>query len=96
MLTLQDVSLLREALSYWARHDLGIELADVTGQANDDSFLEVDQDDLVALYEQLVPEHVRFIVVDGNTNHAINTRLFRKVPKLSPASGRWHVRTVIG
>ena len=93
MLTLQDVALLREALAYWASHAVGLELTDGVGMANSESPMEVD---LVALYELLIPEHVLFIVVDGDTNHAINTRLFRRVPKLQPASGRWQVRTVIG
>ena len=96
MLTLQDISLLREALAYWARHAVGLELADGAGPAIVESPVEVNEEDLVALHELLTPEHVRFIVVDGDTNHAINTRLFRKVPKLHPTSGRWQVRTVIG
>lgn len=96
MLTLQDVSLLREALAYCARHSIGLELTDGAGPANSESPMEGNEDNLLALYKLLTPEHVRFIVVDGDTNHAINTRLFRRVPKLHPTSGRWQVRTVVG
>lgn len=78
----QDIALLREALSYWAEH---------AGPSVD--AIEVD---LEALYALLTPDKVRYIIVDGDSNHAINTRMFRKVPKLHPDSGRWHVRTVLG
>lgn len=75
MLTPQDLVLLREALAYWAKNSLGLELT------NSDSLTkcpainihrgEVATDDLVALYELLNPDNVRYNVVDGNTNHAI-------------------------
>jgi hypothetical protein len=96
VLTLQDVALLREALAYWAIHEAGLELTDGVGTENDECSTEVEEGNLVALYDLLTPEHVRFIVVDGDTNHAINTRLFRRIPRLHPVAGRWQVRTVIG
>ncbi len=96
MLSPQDLNLLREAVAYWARQEVGLELTIHAGPAICERQVEVTEQDIVALFEKLAPDHVRYIVVDCDTNHAINTRLFRKVPKLQPASGRWQVRTVVG
>ncbi len=97
MLTPQDLLILREALAYWARGTVGLELSDQSNLPNAAySNVESSERELATLYEKLSPDNVRFIVVDGDTNHAINTRLFRKVPKLQPVSDRWQVRTVIG
>ena len=100
MLTPQDLVLLREALAYWAKNALGLELTDsaslTKGPAIDVHPVEVATDDLVALYELLTPDNVRYNVVDGDTNQAITKRLFRKVPNIHPVPGRWQIRTVIG
>ena len=97
MLTPQDLLVLREALAYWARGTVGLELSDQANLPNAAySDVESSESELVSLYEKLSPDNVRYIVVDGDTNHTINTRLFRKVPKLQPVSERWQVRTVIG
>jgi hypothetical protein len=100
VLTPHDLVLLREALAYWAKNSLGLELTDSANLTKGPVIhihpVEVAVDDLVALYELLTPENVRYVVVDGDTNHAINTRLFKKVPKIHPGSGRWQVRTLIG
>ena len=100
MLTPQDLVLLREALAYWAKNALGLELTDSASLTRGPAIyvhpVEVAIDDLVALYELLKSKNVRYVVVDGDTNHAINTRLFKKVPKIHPGSGRWQVRTLIG
>jgi hypothetical protein len=100
VLTPQDLVLLREALAYWAKNSLGLELIDSSSLTKGPAIhvhpVEVAIDDLVALYELLKPENVRYVVVDGETNHAINTRLFRKLPSIHPGSGRWQVRTLIG
>ncbi len=100
MLTPKDLVLLREALAYWAKNALGLELTDSASltkcPAIDIHPVEIASDDLVALYELLNPENVRYNVVDGVTNHAITKRLFRKMPNIHPVSGRWQIRTVIG
>ncbi len=96
MLSPQDLNLLREALAYWTRHAVGLELSVTAGPAIFEPQVEFTKQDIVALIEKLAPDNVRYIVVDCDTNHAINTRLFRKVPKLQPATGRWQVRTVVG
>ena len=100
MLTPQDLVLLRKALAYWAENALGLELTDSASLTNGPAIhvhpVEVATDDLVALYELLTPENVRYNVVDSDTNHAITKRLFRHVPNIHPVSGRWKIRTVIG
>ena len=100
MLTPQDLVLLREALAYWAKNSLGLELTNSDSltkcPAIDVHPVEIAPDDLVALYELLTPDNVRYNVVDGDTNQAITKRLFRKVPNIHPVSGRWQIRTVIG
>lgn len=97
MLTPQEILVLREALAYWAREKVGLELSDQSNLPNAAySNVESRERELSSLYEKLSPDNVRYIVVEGDTNHAINTRLFRKVPKLQPVSDRWQVRTVIG
>lgn len=97
MLTPQDLLLLREALAFWAQEKVGLVLSDQATLPNTaDSDVESNERELASLYEKLSPDNVRYIVVDGDTNHAINTRLFRKVPRLQPVSERWKVRTVIG
>ncbi len=97
MLAPQDLLVLREALAYWARGTVGLVLSDQANLPNAAySNVEHTESELVSLYEKLSPDNVRYIVVDGDTNQAINTRLFRKVPKLQPVSERWQVRTVIG
>ncbi len=94
MLTPNDLVLLREALAYWSTHAVGLELADKASTELAD--VDASEEDIVALYKRLMPDNVRYIVVDGDTNHVVNTRLFRKVPEIQPASDRWQVRTVIG
>jgi hypothetical protein len=96
VLSPQDLNLLREALAYWIRHAVGLELTVHADPAICEPQVEATEQDIVALIEKLAPDNVRYIVVDCETNHAINTRLFRKVPKLQPTSGRWQVRTVVG
>lgn len=97
VLTPQDLLVLREALAYWARGTASLVHSD---QANPPNAaipdVESNESQVASLYEKLSPDKVRYIVVDGDTKHAINTRLFRKVPKLQPVSERWQVRTVIG
>ena len=97
MLTPQDLVLLREALAYWAKECCWLGLHSAKWPTlNLNAHVEVTEADIQELLQQLLPENVRYIVVDGETNHAINTRLFRKVPRLHPCSERWQVRTVIG
>lgn len=96
MLTPQDFVLLREALAYWAKHAVGLELAETALPIMPTSHVHVTEQEVVDLHRSLMLDEVRYIVVDGESNHAINTRLFRKVPRIQPATDRWQVRTVIG
>ena len=96
MLTPQDIVLLREALAYWTKHAVGLELADCDGPAIEIGHSDASKGDIETLYARLALENIHYIVVDVETNHAINSRLFRKVPRLQPAAGRWQIRTVIG
>ena len=86
MLTPNDFILLREALAYWSTHAVGLELADKASTESAD--VDASEEDITTLYEKLTTDNVRYIVVDGNTNHVVNTRLFRKVPEIQPASAR--------
>lgn len=97
MLTSQNIELLREALAYWARHVVGLELTDHVTPTMPASHVHVMENDVVALFSSLTLDNVRYVVVDGgDTNHTVNTRLFRKAPKIQPSADRWQVRTVIG
>ena len=96
MLTPQDLGLLREALAYWAKETVGLDSIQVAGQSQSEYLVEVDESDIRELFQRLMPENVRYIVVDSESNHAVNTRLFRNAPRIHPCSDRWQVRTVIG
>ncbi len=96
MLTPQDLVLLREAFAYWARHTVGLELTEPVTLALSASQNHVTEKDLVALFHSLTQHNIRYIVVDSDTNDVINTRLFRKAPKIQQSTDRWQVRTVIG
>ncbi len=96
MLTPQDLVLLREALAYWAKETAGLNSIRAADAAHSQCLVEVTETDIHRLIQQLMPEKVRYIVVDLESNHAVNTRLFRNAPHLHPSSDRWQVRTVIG
>lgn len=96
MLTPQDLVLLREALAFWAMQTVGLDWLQATDQTLPECLVEVTETDIHRLIQQLMPEKVRYIVVDLESNHAVNTRLFRNAPHLHPSSDRWQVRTVIG
>ena len=96
MLTPQDLVLLREALAYWAKETVGLDSIREVDQPRFECWEEVTETDIQKLFQQLMPENVRYIVVDGESNHTVNTRLFRKAPRIHPCSDRWQVRTVIG
>ena len=96
MLTPQDLVLLREALAYWAMETVGLDCIQATDQTRSGCLVEVTEIDIHRLFQRLMPENVRYIVVDSESNHAINTRLFRNAPRIHPCSDRWQVRTVIG
>ena len=96
VLTLQDLGLLSEALAYWAKETIGLDSIQVAGQSQSECLGEVTEADIQKLFQQLMPENVRYIVVDSESNHTVNTRLFRNAPRIHPCSDRWQVRTVIG
>ena len=96
MLTPQDLVLLREALAYWAKETVGLDSIQVAGQSQSEYLVEVDESDIQELFQRLMPENVRYIVVDSESNHTVNTRLFCNAPRIHPCSDRWQVRTVIG
>ena len=96
MLTPQDLVLLREALAYWAKETVGLDSIQVADQSHSECLVEVTESDIQELFQRLMPENVRYIVVDSESNHAVNTRLFRNAPRIHPCSDRWQVRTVIG
>ena len=96
MLTPQDLVLLRKALAYWAKETIGLDSIQVAGQSQSEYLVEVDESDIQELFQRLMPENVRYIVVDSESNHTVNTRLFRNAPHIHPSSDRWQVRTVIG
>ena len=96
MLTPQDLVLLREALEYWAKETVGLDSIQVADQSHSECLGEVTEADIQELFQRLMPENVRYIVVDSESNHAVNTRLFRNAPHIHPSSDRWQVRTVIG
>ena len=96
MLTPQDLVLLRKALAYWAKETIGLDSIQVAGQSQSEYLVEVDESDIQELFQRLMPENVRYIVVDSESNHTVNTRLFRNAPRIHPCSDRWQVRTVIG
>ena len=96
MLTLLDLVLLREALAYWAKETVGLDGIQVVDQTHSECLVEVNETDIQELIQRLMPEYVRYIVVDSESNHTVNTRLFRKAPRIHPCSDRWQVRTVIG
>lgn len=96
MLTPQDLVLLREALTYWAKEAVGLDGIQVVDQSHSECLVEVNETDIQELIQRLMPENVRYIVVDSESKHTVNTRLFRKAPRIHPCSDRWQVRTVIG
>ncbi len=99
MLVSHEIVLLREALAFWAKHALSLELTDQLDAVNSDSAnteVNLTQDDVIALFNKLAPDNVRYVVVDADTNRTINTRMFRNVPRIQPVSNRWQVRTVLG
>ena len=96
VLTPQDLVVLREALAYWAKETVGLNSIRVADQSHSECLGEVTEADIQELFQRLMPENVRYIVVDSESNHAVNTRLFRNAPRIHPCSDRWQVRTVIG
>ena len=96
MLTPQDLVLLREALAYWAQETVGLNLMREADAAHSQCLVEFTETDIHRLIQRLMPENVRYIVVDSESNHTVNSRLFRNAPHLHPSSDRWQVRTVIG
>ena len=64
--------------------------------SHSECLVEVTESDIQELFQRLLPEKVRYVVVDSESNHTVNTRLFRKAPRIHPCSDRWQVRTVIG
>ena len=96
MLTPQDLILLREALAFWAMENVGLDCIQATDQTLPGCLVEVTETDIHRLFQRLMPENVRYIVVDRESNHTVNSRLFRNAPHLHPSSDRWQVRTVIG
>ena len=96
MLTPQDLVMLREALEYWAKDTVGLDSIRAADQSHSECLVEVTDADIQDLFQRLLPENVRYIVVDSESNHTVNTRLFRKAPRIHPCSDRWQVRAVIG
>ena len=96
MLTPQDLVLLREALAYWALETVGLDCIQATDHILPGCVVEVSDADIHRLFQRLMPENVRHIVVDRESKQAVNTRLFRNAPHLHSSSDRWQVRTVIG
>ena len=96
MLTPQDLVLLREALAYWAKETVGLDSIPGVDQSHSECLGTVTESDIQELFQRLMPENVRYIVVDSESNHTVNTRLFRNAPRIHPCSDRWQVRTVIG
>ena len=96
MLTPQDLVLLREALAYWAKETVGLDSIQGADQSHSECLVEVTESDIQELFQRLMPENVRYIVVDSESNNAVNTRLFRNAPHIHPSSDRWQVRTVFG
>ena len=89
MLTPKDLVLLREALEYWARETHGLDRHSELDHVETEQPMEVSPDDVVRLLDHLRQENVRYIVVDSQSNHTVNTRLFRTMPKIHPSSDRW-------
>ena len=96
MLTPQDLVLLREALAYSAQETAGLNSIRAADAAHSQCLVEVTETDIHRLIQRLMPENIRYIVVDSESNHTVNTRLFRNAPHLHPCSDRWQVWTVIG
>ena len=96
MLTPQDLVLLREALAYWAKETVGLDSIQGVDLSLSECLVEATDADIQELFERLLPEKVRYIVVDSESNHTVNTRLFRNAPHLHPCSDRWQVWTVVG
>ena len=99
MLISHEIVLLREALAFWAKHGLSMELTYEPDSVTPDSAnteVNLTQDDVLALFNKLAPDNVRYVVVDTDTNRTINTRMFRNLPRIQPVSDRWQVRTVLG
>ena len=96
MLTPQDLFLLREALAYWAQETAGLNSMRAADEAHSQCLVDVTETDIHRLIQRLMLENVRYIVVDRDSNHTVNTRLFRNAPHIHPSSDRWQVRTVIG
>ncbi len=94
MLTPQDLVLLREALAYWAMETVGLDRLQATDQTHSECLVEVTETDIQRLFQRLMPENIRYIVVDRESNHTVNTRLFRKAPHIHASSDRWQVKQV--
>ena len=96
MLTPKDLLLLREALELWVRATHGFDGIYDSDHVEPEQPIDVTQDDVNRLLDHLRLENVRYIVVDSNSNHTVNTRLFRTMPKIHPSTDRWQVRIVLG
>ncbi len=97
MLTREDLALLRVALAYWSEENLSHALpTDVAMEEARVRQLETALDAVEHLYNRLADFNVRYVVVDTVEQHVVNTRLFARPPTISPANGRWQVRSVIG
>ena len=77
-------------------HAVGLDCIQATDHTLPGCVVEVSDADIHRLFQRLMPENVRYIVVDSESNHTVNTRLFRNAPRIHPCSDRWQVRTVIG
>jgi hypothetical protein len=97
MLTREDLSLLRVAIAYWSEENLSHALP--TNEAMEEArvkHLETAPTVVEHLFNRLAEFNVRYVVVDTVEQHVVNTRLFVRPPTISPANGRWQVRSVIG
>jgi len=96
VLTPKDLVLLREALVFWARETHVLDRKSNFDHVVSGLSVAITPDDMVRLLDLLSLENVRYIVVDSQSNHTVNTRLFKTMPTIHPSSDRWQVRSVIG
>jgi len=96
VLTPKDLVLLREALVFWERETHGLDRKSNFDHVETGLPVAITPDDMVRVLDLLRLENVRYIVVDSQSNHTVNTRLFKTMPTIHPSSDRWQVRAVIG